>query len=197
MSEWDREWKDFNGPNFFGNMLYGSQKRAISKILRYIGLKNPKIIDVGCGTGRTLVWFREFGFKNSIGVDNSKEAIKFCVKRGFKVGKDVFKKSIVKNNLKTNSFDIVFADGVLEHFKNFEPLVKQMCRISKKYVLITQPNHFSLYGRLLEVFTKKDVHEYSYKIKDFERVFSKYNFKLVNKWNYNFNEQWILLFEKK
>lgn len=198
MEIWEERWKEDRGPNLFGKMLFHAQKKAIEKILRLIDVqKSAKILDVGCGTGRTLRWLREFGFKNSVGIDISEHALKICGQNGFAIGKDVFLMSGDKIKFKNKEFDIVFAEGVLEHFKNFAPLVKEMCRVSKKYVIITQPNHFSLFGRFLERFTEKDVYEYSYKIEDFINCFKKFDFGLVKKIDYNLNEQWLLLFESR
>lgn len=72
-----------------------------------------------------------------------------------------------------------------------------MSRLSKKYILITQPNHFSLFGKFLTFFHRHcEVYEYSYTIDDFIKVFRRYSMKLVLIKSYNFNEQVALLFEK-
>lgn len=197
-SVWDSEWKNFKKSNFFGQKLHKEQKNAIKKILTLINLqKSAKILDIGCGSGRTLEWFREFGFKKSIGIDNSINSIKLCKKLCFRINKDVFIMDARKTDFKKNSFDLVFADGLLEHFKDFSPFVREMSRISKKYILITQPNHFSVYGKMLTILNRHcNVQEYSYKVDDFKIVFEKFKFKLVKKIDYNFNEQFALLFQK-
>lgn len=196
---WNNEWKDFRKPNFFGQRLHKEQKNIIRKILREIKIKRSvRILDMGCGSGRTLKWFREFGFKNSIGIDSSKNSIELCKRRGFRINKDVFLMDGTKTKFNGKSFDLVFADGLLEHFKDFSPFVKEMCRLSKKYVLITQPNHFSFYGRILTLLNRHcNVHEYSYKMRDFINAFRKFGFEFVKKKDYNFNEQFALLFQKK
>lgn len=197
-NNWDDEWKNIKKPNFFGKMLHREQKKVIKYILDFIKLsKNSRILDIGCGSGRTLKWFREFGLKNSIGIDSSKNSLELCEKRGFRINKDIFFMDGGKTNFRSESFDLIFADGLLEHFKDFSPLVKEMCRISKKYVLITQPNHFSLHGRILTFLNRHcKVHEYSYKPEDFINVFKRYNFGFVKKIDYNFDEQFALLFQK-
>ena len=194
---WESEWKDFKKSNFWGRRLHKEQKRTIKQILSNIKLtKNAKILDMGCGGGRTLSWFREFGYKNSIGIDNSKNSIKLCQQRGFRIKKDIFLMNASRTKFKKNRFDLVFADGVLEHYKDFSPLVKEITRISKRYVLITQPNHFSFFGRVLKFFGRHTVFEYSYKIEDFKKAFKTQNFMLKIKRNYNLNEQFALLFER-
>ena len=194
--EWNEYWKNKYKVNLFGRILHFNQKRCIKKIISSISLrKEAKILDYGCGSGRTLSWFREFGYKNSIGIDISQEALKICELQGLKIGKDVFHKNNL--HLKPFSFDLVFADGVLEHYKNFEKIIKEMCKLSKQYVLITQPNHFSLFGKILALLNRHcEVHEYPYVIEDFIRYFLKYGMKPIFIKSYNFNEQVALLFKK-
>lgn len=201
MSVWDEEWKRFKGPNFYGKGLYKAQRSAIMKFMNKLNLKDREkmsfmVLDVGCGTGRTLNWFRENGYSNSKGIDESAEALKHAEQSGFILNKDIFQQNLLKTSFEKHHFDLVFSDGLLEHFENIQPYVDAMCKLSKRYVLITQPNHFSLFGRLLEMLTKKTVHEYSYKLEDFRKAFEKNGFKMIGADSYNFNEQWIILFEK-
>ncbi len=197
-NSWNSEWADFRGLNFFGKKFAEGQKKAVKKFLEKENLpKDARILDFGCGSGRTLKMFRSFGYENSIGVDVSPNSMRLCEKGGFKIGKDVFLTKDEGTSFKDGIFDLVFADGVLEHFDDFTPIVKEMCRLSKKYVLITQPNHFSLYGRILRKTDRKAVHEYTYRIVDFEKAFAKNNFKLIRFSSFNFREHWALLFRRE
>ena len=59
-----------------------------------------------------------------------------------------------------------------------------MCRISKKYVMIMQPNHHSFWGKTLAYLAQlirgdRIVLEYNYRISDFIDAFEKYGFKVV------------------
>lgn len=195
-NSWNSEWAYFNGLNFFGKKFAEGQKNAVKKFLEKENLpKDAKVLDFGCGSGRTLKMFRSLGYENSVGVDVSQNSMKLCEKGGFKIGKDVFLAKDEGTIFKDKIFDLVFADGVLEHFENFTPIAKKMCRLSKKYVLITQPNHFSLYGMILRKTEHKPVFEYTYKIADFEKSFAKNGFKLVHISHFNFREHWALLFK--
>jgi len=141
----------------------------------------------------------EGGFAPSL--SSSEEALKLIIqaieKANYKPGKDVFLAKEEGTNFKDKEFDLVFADGVLEHFEDFTPIANEMCRLSKKYVLITQPNHFSLYGKILRKTDHKPVHEYTYRISDFEKSFAKNEFKLVRISRFNFREHWALLFRRE
>ncbi|RSD35147.1 MAG: methyltransferase type 11 [Methanohalophilus sp.] len=75
-----------------------------------------KVLDLGCGNGRHVVFFAEQGFEVS-GIDISSEAIE--------IAKAWIKKKNLMADLKTadaekipyedNSFDIVISDGVIDH----------------------------------------------------------------------------------
>lgn len=68
------------------------------------------ILDAGCGTGKNMTFLQSQGFIVS-GVDISKEAVKFCHKRGIT---DVIEASIVSLPFyKNNSFDVIICVDVL------------------------------------------------------------------------------------
>jgi ubiquinone/menaquinone biosynthesis C-methylase UbiE len=209
---WEKSWKDINktvysDKNIISKAGFFFQKASIKKILDKTNLnKNAKIIDIGCGSGKALSYFREFGFKNSIGIDISSNALKICESIGFKINKDVFLMNASKTKFKDSYFDLVFAEGLLEHFKDFMPLASEMTRISKRYVLITQPDHFTMTGKILNIlvsrFEKGHVKEYDYRMEEFIEAFYKLGF--VNKavtgshlaHLANLDTSKILLFEK-
>jgi cyclopropane fatty-acyl-phospholipid synthase-like methyltransferase len=197
MKKWDDVWKNFDNMNWFGRRFKNEQRKAIEKVLNKISLESgAKIIDVGCGTGYTLFFFRSLGYRNSIGIDRSSNSIKICNKLfKFVENKDVFKKDIVKD--KIGKFDLVFSDGLLEHYKPIRPLVKVMCSISKKWVLLFQPNQKSLFSKIKYKFGSKEWEkEYFYTKEDYIKEFETFGFKLQYDKNLNFNEEMILLFKK-
>lgn len=209
---WEKSWNDINktvysNKNIISRVGFFFQKMSIKKILDKISLnRNAKIIDVGCGSGKSLSYFREFGFDNSIGIDISLNALKNCEKVGFRINKDVFLMDISKTKFKNDSFDLVFAEGLLEHYKDFTYLAKEIARLSKRYIMITQPDHFTVTGKILNIlvsrFEKGHVKEYDYKMNDFIDAFNKLGFKIKtitgSHLNYliSLDTSKILLFEK-
>lgn len=113
--------------------------------------KASKILDVGCGTGKNLEAFSEYGVVH--GIDNSIDAISFCRKRGLK---DVTLGSIEKMPYEGNSFDAVTVLDVLEHVDDFKAL-KEIKRILKKegVLIITVPAFTWLWSRWDEVLYHK------------------------------------------
>lgn len=84
-------------------------------------LHQPKILEVGCGTGKTL---SEVG---GVGVDISEEAISFCRLHGVEVTKG----SATAIPHPDESFDVVLALDVLEHVEDDEKALAEMRRVLK------------------------------------------------------------------
>src|SRR3990170_3055158 len=199
-SNWEEIWGNYGNLNWFGARLKKSQKKTLQSVLKKMHLtKRANILDVGCGTGSTLKMFRDFGYKNSFGADFSKESIKVCQKLyGFEAGKDTFVRDARNLKFKSRAFDLVFSDGMLEHLPSIDKAVAEMCRVSKKYVLIFQPNQSSFFSKIKELVSKfKEVSwekEYPYSKMDYETKFAKYGFKLADEGSLNANEMmWLLL----
>lgn len=143
-----------------------------------------------------MYFIKSLGYQNIIGVDVSKSAMNLCKNFGLVQGRDVFLMDILTGDFGSGEFDLVFSAGMLEHFENMTPFVEKMSKISNNYVLLIQPNHFSLWNKLVRKTAGEPVKEYSYSIEDFKKAFEKYGFKLTFQNSFNFNEQFALLFKK-
>lgn len=123
-------------------------KRFEDDLISLIAPLNPKkVLDAGCGEGFTLSRFYELKIGESLeGIDYSLDAIK--------LGKQVHPHLNIKRgdiyNLvyKDNSFDLVICMEVLEHLENPARALKEIERVSSKYVLLTVPNEpwFTLFN---------------------------------------------------
>jgi len=74
--------------------------------------KKAKILDLGCGTGGTIKFLKDHGYKTIYGIDRSKYAINLCKKRGIK---NIKIGSANKVPFKDNFFDAVICMDVLYH----------------------------------------------------------------------------------
>jgi cyclopropane fatty-acyl-phospholipid synthase-like methyltransferase len=211
---WDEEWSEFKGTSFFGRFLRIAQRRAFKKIFSKINIdRNSKVIDVGCGSGTTLYFLKKYGFVNSIGIDSSPQSLNICKEFfGLENGRDIFLMDAAKTNFRSEQFELVFSDGLLEHFKNPIPIIKEKCRISKKWILLFQPNHSSLINKIKQMlsifvirFYKKGriylealtwQSEFDYTKDDYNKWFKKFGFNLVDCGGLNFNESMWLLFQR-
>lgn len=200
-NNWKAYWKNYKGVTAIGAW---SQKKSLEEAFYLIGKERIKrkaaVIDVGCGEGRTLLTFREKGFINSIGLDFAEESLMICRGKGLRLGKDIFKREAAKTGFREKEFSLVFSEGLLEHFKKPEEIIWEMARISNRYILIIQPNHYSLYGLAIAVLgnlLRNNMREYSFPKKYFIREFEKTGFILKRQRYTPLREFFILLFERK
>lgn len=119
--------------------------------------KNSKVIDIGCGNGYLTKKITK-KFKNVVGVDQSKSAIKFA-KKNYK-GKIKFINSDLENlNLK-KKFDIIFLIEVIEHVYSPDNLIKKIKKFMKKntILIISTPYHGYFKNLLIALLNKFDDH---------------------------------------
>jgi SAM-dependent methyltransferase len=105
-------------------------------------IQNPKILDVGCGTGANLEMLANFG--EAEGVDVSDDALEFCRAKGLKTHKGLAEKLPFADE----SFDLVTALDVVEHLDDDVVGLKEMNRVLKKdgKTLIFVPAFMWLWG---------------------------------------------------
>ena len=124
-------------------------------------IPNPKILDVGCGTGGNLEMLEKFG--TAEGVDVSDDALEFCQSKGLTVHKGLAEALPFADE----SFDVVTALDVVEHLDDDISGLKEMFRVTKKggKTLIFVPAFMWLWGVQDDVsnhrirYTKKQIVE--------------------------------------
>lgn len=202
---WDQIWKGYRSPNFFGRRLHRQRVKTLAKILAGINLPSTAaIIDVGCGSGSTLGIFRSLGYLAAIGIDGAANSLKISQHLyGFQPEKDIFLRDARKTGFGSSSFDLVFSQGVLEHYEDKSDalsIVREMCRLSRKYVLLLQPDQSSLIGRLKDVWQSLTggswEKEFSYSQSDYNALLDQCGFKLAASGSSNLGEEMWLLYTK-
>lgn len=151
----------------------------ISSLFKFVKpyLKDKRVLDLGCGTGRYL----EFFSKDSIGIDASYESIKIVKKKGLNIK---FGDLNQKLNFHNDFFDIVFCSHILEHVESPIGLLKECNRILKKngLIFIILPNETNLPNLigLDNYFGNHPEHLYSFSIKNTKILLSNANFNIMN-----------------
>ena len=104
--------------------------------------RQPKILDVGCGTGANLQMLAKFGEPE--GVDVSDEALEFCKIKGLRAQKGLAEAL----PFTAGSFDLVTALDVVEHLDDDSAGLKEMFRVLKKdgRALLFVPAFMFLWG---------------------------------------------------
>lgn len=131
---WDKFWRN---KKFLSRLLKLTPTyKSITKKFKYLNLqKNSKILDVGCGTGKLASFWQKNGY-DVIGVDISDKALK--ITNGFNV-KTIKADVLKKLPFEDNTFDLVYSDGLLEHFTNPNLIIKEKFRVSKNYIFTIVP----------------------------------------------------------
>lgn len=193
-TKWLKRWQKGGSSDrqtIIGRFMTREKKRAINHILNQID--TTSILETGCGMGHTTEVFRSRNL-SYLAIDISGEAVNVCQKKGLNV-----RKSNIKEVKET--YDLVFSDGMLEHFLNFPSYASHMARISRRYVLLIQPNYNSITGQTLawlaNIFRSyENVYEYNYRLEDFIDVFNENGFFLIQNLPAAFDVIRILLFER-
>jgi SAM-dependent methyltransferase len=115
----------------------------VEKICTTLNNLNPRILDVGCGTGANLKMLAAYG--NAEGVDISPQAVDYCHERGLdsvKLG------AIEQLPFDNDSFELVTALDVVEHLDDDVAGLREMRRVLRRdgRLLLFVPAFMFLWG---------------------------------------------------
>ena len=181
---WDAQWGSMEKNAVKETAFDSFAKKAFPCISQWITAKDKKILEAGSGTGRYCIALsKEYQKSMIIGMDLSRNALKLTKKgmqcRGIEnlylVQGDAFRMPF-----KNDAFDVVYNDGVIEHFINYSAIVYEMARITRKkgHVIVAVPNWYcfphTLYKKIVG---KRYVYGYEKSFKKLELIRT---FKLKN-----------------
>jgi ubiquinone/menaquinone biosynthesis C-methylase UbiE len=119
--------------------------KRYEKFLKKINIKNPRIIELGCGTGIMTFRMLERLGGEAVLLDSSESALKTAKEfsKEFDIDKDQVKyvaKDIFEYD-DAEKFDIVHSQGLIEHFQDQSKIIGEHFRLTKRngYVLILAP----------------------------------------------------------
>jgi len=135
----EKRWDEWNEEQFrwFGDMKVVKQVVPRVQILSKYLKNNFKILDICCGAGRYYKVIVEdlklIPNSNYVGIDNS-EGMLLESKRRYKKG-DFRNGDAYDLEFKNQSFDMCLLMDVIQHVPDYKHIVKEMFRVSKKYMI--------------------------------------------------------------
>jgi SAM-dependent methyltransferase len=127
---WERERKR-RPPNHPVIAAFVTPKvKFISKYITFS--EETRVLDVGCGNGFFTYYLSELAY--TVGIDYSKYMLSINPCDPLVQG------SALLLPFKENSFDLVFCSNLLHHTNDPISVVKEMRRVSKEFVVLSEPN---------------------------------------------------------
>jgi ubiquinone/menaquinone biosynthesis C-methylase UbiE len=126
--------------------------RFFELIVKHLGeveSKSPRILEIGCGTAIDSLVVTERVNCRACGVDLSSEALRVARKISgpFRLRIDLVNADIHHLPFADEWFDMVFSQGVLEHFENVDPILEEQLRVLKPEgrLVISVPQKYTAY----------------------------------------------------
>ncbi len=147
MSKWSEIYKkqisEANSLDVFIDEKLAYKKKLIDTVKKYC-LGSGKILEVGCGSGITSTFLGQLGYK-VIGVDSDPDMVELATSIATQQKSATsFKIDDIKT-LKTveNHFDVIFSNGVMEHFSDSDIISIVNYHLSmSNYVIVSVPSDY-------------------------------------------------------
>ena len=143
-SHWDRFWERERDLS----EIYDNDDRIRVEVRKRLSLRNMFTLEVGAATARDSVALAEDGAL-PVALDYSHAALKLARAAATEKDKTLFLVCGDANALpfKADTFDLVFHQGVMEHFKDTDPMTDECIRVTKPGgdLLVDVPQTFHIY----------------------------------------------------
>ena len=134
----DERWLEYYSNNPITKLLI---RNFFAELKKVIGLLGPddKILEVGCGTGESSRWI--LSFLSGQHFEVSEVENQYVEKlREVQFPVTVTQESVCELKRDQDDFDCIFLLEVLEHLEDYELALKELFRVSRKYVVISIPD---------------------------------------------------------
>jgi 2-polyprenyl-3-methyl-5-hydroxy-6-metoxy-1,4-benzoquinol methylase len=98
-------------------------------VLRLLAVyPNPRVLDIGCGTGFNLDYLQSRGYDHVVGLDFSTEALSFCRSRQLT---QLICSDGTRPPLQQQSFDVILALDLIEHLEDDTQAIRSLANLLK------------------------------------------------------------------
>lgn len=147
-------WEDFWARKKDVDAVYPTSDRILSQIKKIGDLKGKWILEVGAGTGRDSLKLVDLGARVIV-LDYARNSLQIVQNLIGATGKKVLaiRADAFYLPFRSDVIDIVFHQGLLEHFKAPLPMVEENYRVLKSggHVLIDVPQRYHIYTMIKHI----------------------------------------------
>ncbi|PIR38940.1 MAG: hypothetical protein COV34_00100 [Candidatus Zambryskibacteria bacterium CG10_big_fil_rev_8_21_14_0_10_42_12] len=147
MSKWseiyEKQMSAFDSLDAFVESRIVYKEKFIDIIKKY-GTRTKRLLEAGCGSGITSIFLGKFGYE-VIGIDSDPDMVKLATSIAVQQESAVLFKVDDIKTLETiqGHFDVVFSNGVMEHFSDNDIVTILDRHLSvSDYVVISVPSDF-------------------------------------------------------
>jgi SAM-dependent methyltransferase len=127
---------------------YSTGGRLEREVLRDGAVTGRRVMEVGAGSGRDLLALARAGAKGVV-LDYSPASLEIVrrLAREQGIAVDLVRADALAMPFRDGAFDVVFHQGLLEHFRDPQPLLRENARVTAKggRVVVDVPQTFHLY----------------------------------------------------
>jgi len=137
----------------------------INALIPHININSDSLLlDVGCGNGHFTAHFDKLC--KVTGIDYSEGML------GLNPVKNTFLMEAENIDFNDNSFDIVFCHALLHHIENIDRVLTEMRRVSRKYIIVLEPNRNNPLMFLFSALVKEERKALKFSIKYLRKILS-------------------------
>ena len=143
-AHWDAYWKENSDPN----VTYDNDDRVVNAILALGGVRGKRILEVGAGSGRDSIELARRGAVVTV-IDYVPTSLSVVGRNAEAAGVRLHMVSAdgTRMPFPEGTFDVVFHQGLMEHFRDPNPLLDDNRRVLKTggHVVIDVPQRWHIY----------------------------------------------------
>jgi SAM-dependent methyltransferase len=141
-------WSAFWAGNPDIDHVYSNEGRIIGELEKVRGLDGARVLEVGAGSGRDSLDLARCGAR-TVTLDYTFEALQIIRHLSKRAGVplDLVCADCTRMPFRDDSFDVVFHQGLMEHFRDPAPLLSENRRVLKRggHVLVDVPQRYHIY----------------------------------------------------
>jgi ubiquinone/menaquinone biosynthesis C-methylase UbiE len=186
---WDRFWERSGDVDD----IYSNEGRVTEQIVGIVSPEGKLVLEVGAGSGRDGILLARLG-AFTVSLDYSHSSLRLISSQI--EDRDTLAPCCGDAFLlpfKDETFDIVFHQGLLEHFRNPDDLIAENARVLKKggYLIVDVPQRYHYYTVVKHLFILAGRWfagwETEYTVSDLERLLKRHSFSIVSSYGEWFN----------